>query len=220
MANVSIENEKKVTVDDIVAEADSIYRECKMIKQGKKHIDDCCKKTNYRKGTPIDEMEYDKIDKLHNKIYEHHKDFATAYPMVLRHITQQQKYSTKAFRKYLEHIGFNPWKNDEDRINSYCIYYKMLLMDTLQRYSATFLNQEVERYRKMLTAEHEEFIKNTELASKQVESNEKRYAKERKQEMIKALRKIVEEEQRVAKGVAKEDAAKEVSTNDNSTKVS
>lgn len=189
-AKVSISNEKDITLDDIIKEGDNIYKECKKVKKGLKRIEDCGKDIPDRKAGEckvILDTDFDKIDELHNKIYTLHKDFASSYPMVLRHITQQQQYSTKAFKNYLLYLGKNPWKNDNERIESYGVYYKYMMRELTPRYDTNKLNAEVNGYVDKLKKEHKDFMKLCDECTKKVESDEKRFKRERMLDLYKLL---------------------------------
>jgi hypothetical protein len=163
--DVKITNEKDVTLDYIVQEANSIYREMK--------------KANYQI------TDFEASDKFTARMRKEHPEFAQSYPIVLRYICQMGEYKTSAFKKYLEHIAKNPWKSKAEYLESQCDYVVMLYKATKSRWSVKDVANLRKNVHAMLKKEDEVFVKVAEKTQKEVESEEEQYKQNKRSELQK-----------------------------------
>jgi protein-tyrosine-phosphatase len=179
----SITNAKDVTAEDILAEANGIWKEANEI---------------WRKKN-IGIEDFRELDRIYEMFYEKHKELFSSYPTVLRHMLQEKRYHPDAFRRYLSKLKVKPWTNDEQRMDSYADY-AVLLYKAIQdgqhgrrrwtQAEASWLWQD---YRKRLQIEHDEFKKKYEKHRKDVEEDEKRFDKERREELLAIVRRLAQE---------------------------
>lgn len=104
--SVTISSEKRVTAKDILAEAETI--------RGK------CEKRFTKKDTP------ESLADLHSEMLSEHKDFAQAYPIVLRYMCELKLYHTKVMRKFLEIVEKKPWQTEDEFFKAQAMYVAML----------------------------------------------------------------------------------------------
>lgn len=185
LGKVSIVNENAVTKEDILNEAAQIWKECK------KHFDQW--------GSTIDQ---NKLDSLYKSMRTSHKDFATSYPTVLRHMVQDCSFSKSAFNLYLNKVERAPWTNDKQRMDSYADYFILLIQERRKaeakkkHTSPHSIMTETERqtmwrdYRARAQNEHDDFIAKYDQQKKELEAEELKYSDEARQDMISALRRL------------------------------
>jgi hypothetical protein len=161
--NVAITSEKEVTIDDIVNEAIEIN-----------------KKLQQRKIAPGD---LEAADKFLSEMRREHKQFADAYPIVLRYMCQMQQFHAKALRKYLLQIREHPWKGQNEYLDSQTNYVIILYKITHPRWNKTQVENLRKNVRKMLQDEHEEFTRLADKYKDEVEHEETVYQKSREETM-------------------------------------
>ncbi len=169
-SKIIVENEKDVTLTDILNEADCIYKKYKAAK--------------------IHPQNTEAIDKFHSDITKEHKEFNTAYPTVLRHMIQEGRYHSNAFKKYLKRVESKPWLNDEQRMDSYADYFILWYKETHSKYDTKYVQELRKDYRKRLQEEHDKIEKLAKEFAEEIAKKEEQYAVERKEEAIKAFKKI------------------------------
>ncbi len=161
--NVSIHGEKDVTVDDIINESIEIN-----------------KKLQQRKLTPGD---MEAADQFLAEMRREHKQFADAYPIVLRYMCQMQQFHAHAFRKYLMYIAEHPWKGHDEYMDSQTHYVVLLYKETHRRWNKTQVENLRKNVRKLLQDEHEKFTTLTEKYKDEVEHEEGMYKASREETM-------------------------------------
>ncbi len=155
-----VEQEKIVTIPELCAEANKIWAKCvKVIKTAKPYI-----------------ISEETADQLLADMRRQHADFAKAYPIVLRYMCQMQRFHINAFKKYLLRVQQNPWKSQEEYLDSQTDYCVLLYKETTPRWNQREVAHIRTQTRKMLQDEHDTFKKYTEEYSKKVEDDEKRFA--------------------------------------------
>lgn len=152
LKNVSITNEKDVTIDDIVKEAAEINKKLRA--------------ENIKPG------DYDASDNFMTKIRREHKEFSQSYPIVLRYMCQMQQFHAGALRKYLEYIRTHPWKNHDEYLDSQAQYVVILYKETHKRWNRTQVDNLRKNVRKLLQDEHDRFMELSEKYKKEVENEE------------------------------------------------
>jgi hypothetical protein len=190
---VSIVNEKNVTADQIIKEANEIWNKAKDIWNGVTPLKG--KKNNNGKGNSaikISADDHTKLDELLDQMRAEHKEFATSYPTVLRHMVQEQWYSSNAFKDYMALVEKKPWTNDNERMDSYTTYAVLLFQATNQNKHLNKTTLEAFRrdYRLRLQKEHDDFMR---LHKQYVENEKKSKAEEdqmRRDEMLNALKRL------------------------------
>lgn len=186
--NVAIGNEHNVTAKDIINEADRIY---KKVIHGYKDID--VKKPKHGCPSITDDKEAnEKIDALYNKIRSEHKDFASSYPTVLRHMAQERWYDHDAFVKYMRELEKSPWTNDEQRMDSYTRYAELLLRETNKNkhMNNTTIAAFKRDYRRRLQEEHDTFMRDYKAIGDKVAAEEAEIDKAKRAGLISAFQRI------------------------------
>lgn len=162
--NISIQSEKDVTVEDIISEAIAINR-----------------KLQAKKLTPGD---MDAADAFLAEMRREHKQFADAYPIVLRYMCQMQQFHAAAFRKYLSYIALHPWKGADEYMDSQTHYVVLLYKQTHARWNKTQVENLRKNVRKLLQTEHDKFTELGEKYKNEVEHEETAYKKSREEELL------------------------------------
>lgn len=156
--NLKISSAKKVTVDDVVREANVIWKEAR---SRKLKMDD-----------------FDGTEALLKEMQKKHPEFCESYPIVNRYICQMQEYDAKAFRLWLLKIQEHPWKTEIDYIEAQADYITKLFCARKPRANRTEINNIRINMRAILTDEHNRFKKCVTDKEKEVTNNEE-YLKEK-----------------------------------------
>jgi len=184
---VEIVNEKNVSAADVIKEADKIWEKAQAVWNGIKPMP-------AKKGKPktIKATDFAALDELYKRVTEEHREFAQAYPTVLRHMIQEKWYSPRAFREYMRSVEAHPWTNDAERMDSYTIYAELLMRETN---ASKHLNQSVinafkRDYRERLQKEHDQFINDYKQLQKQLEDEEKRVEEAKRADLLTAFKRL------------------------------
>ena len=102
--------EKEVTPDDIINEADRIYLELKARK--------------------ISARDTDGLDAFYKEMYGLHKEFAVAYPLVLKYLCQLGLYDSGVLRRYIKKAGVTALRSESDYLDLQTDYVVMLYKHT------------------------------------------------------------------------------------------
>jgi hypothetical protein len=146
----NIEYEKNVTIDDIVNEANLIWKKIK--------------KYSYK---TIDESE--KVIKI---IQKEHPQISKSYPIVIRYMVQRNAYSNKALRTYLNKVKNNPWTTEDEYIESQVDYTIILYKYTNKNWNTTQISNLRKNTLDALHKEKEIFKNSLDVYEKEV--NEER----------------------------------------------
>lgn len=167
MMNLKVKNEREVTIDDVVAEAEKIYSAASL------HFD----KNNDSETFLAD-------------IRKKHPQFCTSYPIVVRYIAQKQ-YSSAALRKYLNHIKEHPWKSQDEYLESQADYVMILYKHTAPK--SYDRDKQARNIRaaalESLKREHKKFKSDLKNSEKIVENRDKKHTAILQEE----LKKYIEE---------------------------
>lgn len=166
-------NEKNVTKDDIIREADVIWSKSK--------------------GVIKDPRQSDEVNELMAKIRRDHKDFCTSYPIVMRYMTQFNTYRRKTFVNYLNKIEKYPWKSEDEYLESQVDYVVMLHKDTHtgKHLNATEKGNLRSNIRLMLAEESKKFKENLKESEEAVKKLEQEIREETVSDMSQYFRKIL-----------------------------
>jgi hypothetical protein len=108
--HAKVSYEKVVTIDDIVTEANRIWK--------------------YVKSRHINPKNTAETEKLTAEVQRKHPQFCQSYPLVNRYLCQVQEYSAIALRKWLGAVQARPWKSEDEYLQMQCKYpvilYKIL----------------------------------------------------------------------------------------------
>ena len=161
--NVDIKQEKEVTEDEIVEEANTIFK-----KFGK---------------SPANKSR----EELYSKLFSEHKEFGQAHPIVLKYICFMNLYHPIAFRRYIKYVKYHPWKTEEDFLESQARYVKMLYKCIYPRAPTNYHNDIYNKVFESLKKEREEFKRQTEEIQTKVKEREERLDKESRNELLQYL---------------------------------
>lgn len=189
ISDVKITNEKNVTKGDIIREASKMWKEAQDIWNGIKTIGG---KKNKNKGkVKISSADHQKLDEIYRKMREEHKEFATSYPTVMRHMIQDKWFDIKAFREYMDSVEKNPWTNDSERMDSYTHYAVLLMRNTSKSHvNVSTLNAFKRDYRMRLQNEHDQFMQDYEKYKAQVEMEAKNAEMEKRIDLMTAFKRL------------------------------
>lgn len=167
-----VEQEKIVTIPELVTEANKIWAKCQTA----------------RKRKAIDCVDDKFTDELMKRMHSEHPDFTKAYPIVMRYMTQFAMYHAEAFKLYLYKVKHHPWKTEADFIESQADYVALLYTKLNPRSSTNEIANVRKNIREMLMMEHNEYKRSLKEVSAEIEAREKRYG----QDKINTLRKFME----------------------------
>lgn len=159
----TITNAVNVTLEDILAEADNMWKECKVLRSSN---------------------DYKKIEDIGDVLRRNHKDFCTSYPVVLRYMLLEE-YHHKAMRNFLIYVKKCPWKSADEFLDAQTKYVVLLYKATHPHYNETYVSALAAGVKKMLSEEHSEFENLVGTSSEIVESRERRL-KEKSDEELRA----------------------------------
>lgn len=134
---VKLTSEKEVTIDDLVNEANAIWK--------------------YARARKLKIGDSAGAEKLMNDVQAKHPQFCHSYPIVNRYICEMQQYSAKAFRMWLMKIKEHPWKGENEYLDAQADYITMLLRVAQPRANKTYINNFRAQIRALLQIEHEKF---------------------------------------------------------------
>jgi hypothetical protein len=166
-SKVKITSEKEVTIADVVAEANAIWKKARA------------------RGNTFGDTEA--ADALMRDIREEHPQFCKSYPTVSRYICQMQEYSSKALKLWLMKIEARPWKTEDEYIDAQADYVCMLFKAKKPRSTATEVSTLRANMRSMLRNEHEAFKKCATSAEQDVLAQEAELRERNKRELREAL---------------------------------
>lgn len=170
ISELSIESEKDVTLEDILNEANKLWDECK------------------KKNIPL--SEYKQLEKHLEEVIRDHKQLYQSYPTVIRHMVEERQYHPKAFKMYLRKVAQKPWKNDEERMDSYADYAVMLYRALNTRYNQTQIRLLWKDYRTRLQREHDDFLQKFDKFEKEEKERVTTREKKRIDETIAGFEKV------------------------------
>lgn len=151
---LKITSEKNVSIDDIVKEADDIWRYIKLRK------------------LPITD-DNNKI--LLDEIEKRNPQFSKAYPIVKRYMCEMRQYNNHALRFWLKKISTKPWKTEEDYLAAHSDYPAQLYRITHRHCNMTEVANVRNNVYNTLMAEHKDFKLRATGAEKYVAEKEKLY---------------------------------------------
>ncbi|SIP86028.1 Hypothetical protein PACV_315 [Pacmanvirus A23] len=160
---IHIQNEKNVTIDEIVAEANHIWQ---MVRKRK---------------IPFGNI--DAAEALMSEIRKTNPEFSKSYPIVLRYMCQMDEYDSRALKKYLIKIEKHPWKNEVEYLDSQTDYVVLLYQIKHPRWNKTDVNNLRRNVRNLLQREHVAFKTYAEEFNKEVNAEEEIFKSRRVEEL-------------------------------------
>ncbi len=130
-------SEKEVTIDQLVAEADAIWK--------------------YARARKLQFNDTAAAAKLISDVQRMHPQFCHSYPLVNRYICEMQEYSSKAFRLWLMKIKEHPWKSEAEYLDAQADYVAILFRVKHPRATKTQINNLRVNIRAVLQEEHDKF---------------------------------------------------------------
>lgn len=162
---VQITSEKKVTIEDIVQEANLIW--------------------NKRLASGIECKDLDGVMRLMKYLQSEHKEFCTSYHIVAQYMCQMMAYHPRALAIYLEELQTRPWHTEEEYLDSqasYSAHLYQVMHPTAKKHSVDKFRKEI---RDKLGADHENFKEITRAAEANVEAKEHELEQKNRDEMKK-----------------------------------
>lgn len=145
-------SEKEVTIDDLVKEADTIWR--------------------YARARKLKFNDLDAAAKLISDVQRDHPQFCQSYPLVNRYICEMQEYSSKAFRMWLMKIKEHPWRSEAEYLDAQADYVAILFRTKKPRATRQQIEQLRTNIRTVLQIEHEKFKYYTNEFDKEVSAED------------------------------------------------
>lgn len=181
---LKIEYEKRVTVDDIVAEATAIWKKCGGVYS----------------------------DETLSLVQKSNREFCTSYPIVARYLCQLGIYDSQVLRRWLQKIAKKPWKSEDDYIDAQATYISMLYRTKNPRAGVAEINAAKEAARKILANEMKMFKGYIDKARELVDKKEAAMNAEKMRELAAFMRKMRGDCAGVAVQHSLEEAAGKVDT--------
>lgn len=173
--DVKINQEQDVTIDEVVSEANSIWKDTKTLYKSDKF------------------KSLDNRDELILEYFQNrHPEFTKAYPIVLRYMCQLQNYDSRAFTKYLGFIKHNPWKTEEDYLESQVDYLTLLYKYKTPKWKPKDIENLKTNFRRILKREHNDFKKRLDEYNKTHEEKAQQLKKMKTAETVEFIKKIGE----------------------------
>lgn len=153
-ALAKITNEKEVTPDFIIEEANEIWKKVKAY--------------NIKFDDQV------AAEKCMTEMRREHKEFCTSYPIVLRYMAQMGEYHPSAFRDYINHIKYHPWKSESEYLDSQADYVVRLYKAKNKKWNRTQVNNLRANIRGTLEQEHKTFKDTVSKYTEEVNAEEKK----------------------------------------------
>jgi len=134
---LSIKSEKEVSIDQVVKEANAIWK--------------------FARNRKLKFGDAEKTNELLEEIRKKHPQFCQSYPIVSRYICQMQEYSAKAFRMWLIKIKEHPWKSPEEYMDAQADYVVKLYCSRKPHANKTEISNIRTNIRGMLMSEYNHF---------------------------------------------------------------
>lgn len=186
--SANISHARQVTVDDIVAEAEGIYKE---VLAAKLKDDDTAGQ-----------------ERLLKQIQDDHKDFNVSYPLALRWTVQTKQYKRAALVRYINYTKGKEWKERKDFLRDQGEYLVFLYRELHPKYD----QRQVVEYRQAIVAqlikEDDEFEAMKKEAEKELKRKNDEIDQERRRSLYTfLLRQKVIAEQAAAASMTTQNAA-------------
>lgn len=165
---VNIKSEKEVTADEVVREADKIWK--------------------FARARKLKFGDTEKTNELLKEVQKKHPQFSQAYPIVVRYMCQMQEYNSKAFRMWLLKIKEHPWKNPAEYMDAQADYVTRLYIARKPHANKTEINNLRSNVRTLLTKEYETFKSCAETTETNVTQNEKQLQDKNSDELFKFVK--------------------------------
>ena len=153
---LSFTSEKNVTQDDIVNEANVMWKYVKL-----------------KIKADYNGWKEDGGAALMKEMQTRHREFCTSYPVVNRYMCMMGQYNTKAFKMWIMRIAKHPWKTEDEYIEAQADYIAKLYLANNPRASKTNVANVKANTYKLLMDEHKSFKSLAEETEKVVTKNEK-----------------------------------------------
>jgi hypothetical protein len=169
--SAKIHNERNVTKEEILDEADKVWK--------------CCKERS------VDITDLDAVEEFMSELRKQFKEFCTSYPIAMRYMAQFNSYNRKALEKYLNKIEKKPWKSESEYLESQADYVVILYKETHPKWNTTHVNNLRRNIITMLENESKVFKERLDSSEKKVNETEKRINDESKAELKSYFRRIL-----------------------------
>jgi hypothetical protein len=169
---------------EILAEADEIYAKWKKM----------CKEKNVKRSEVNDPKNDAILDEIYTVLQKEHYDFAMAYPIQLRYMTQLGQYHHTAMDLFLKKLEQGIWKDEKEYIEYQANYVKLTYMKMHDRWTRQELNEVYEKAKNILTKERLEFKQQVEKVQAQMDKEELGLQTQKRQDMMELLKKKLTEQ--------------------------
>jgi hypothetical protein len=113
--------------------------------------------------------------------------FAKTFPIVIRYMVQLRRFSTRAFKKFIEIMKKKPYRSEDEFCKRQADYVKLLYMETTNTHNVKESQRVWKKTYEMLTEEIKAFKKAEEVVKKRLEESNTINSHERRRELKKLL---------------------------------
>ena len=177
-------NAQNKSRDQILEEANEIFAKWKKM----------CKERGVKRSELDDPKNDNILDEIFTSLQTEHHDFAIAYPVQLRYMTQLGQYHPRAMDLFLKKLEHSMWKSEEEYIEYQANYVKLTYMQMHNRWTIKELTNVYEKAKSILTSERLEFKNQVEKAQSQLDKEELGLKTQKRQDMMELLKKRLTEQ--------------------------
>lgn len=177
-------NAQNKSREQILEEANEIFAEWKKL----------CKERGVKRSELDDPKNDSILDEIFTTLQSSHHDFAVAYPVQLRYMTQLGQYHPKAMDLFLKKLEQSMWKSEEEYIEYQANYVRLTYMQMHNRWTIKELTSVYEKAKNILTSERLEFKKQVEKAQNELDKEELGLKTQKRQDMMELLKKKLTEQ--------------------------
>jgi hypothetical protein len=167
---ISVRYEKEVSEEYVMNEAALIWKEFMNSKE-----------------PPCDE---NAIEQYIISLHETHKEFSSAYPLVIRYMIQFRRFHMKALKRHLRKLSITTHKSESDFLDSQADYVAMLFEHTEKHWNKNDIHNLRKEVRKNLDTERDEFKKSILAATAKLEKTELEVEIEAVRDLLETQKKI------------------------------
>ncbi len=160
----SVTNERVVTEQEVINEANSIW---KKVQARKLNIDDTAR-----------------CDETLRDMQLQHVEFSKSYPIVLRYMCQMVSYKERALKYYLTKLKTTTWKDESSYLDSQTEYVVLLYKENHRGWKPAVVSQYRDSVRKMLQHEHDSFKDRLTKCVEEFDAKDAEYKARELQELI------------------------------------
>lgn len=168
----------------------NIDKETEKNKEINKNIEDAIKLAGDIFKVVSDKQFIEKFDEdtRHKVVVDKYPNFSKAYPLIVRYIARDLKYSEKAFRKFLDKLKTNPGKGMQGFIERQADYAKYLYIEDHKQYGRPWSAEKAKQIWELeynnMNSSIKKLEKEEKLAKNEFKEERERNVKQKKKELL------------------------------------